>query len=202
MKSNKIGKPHGLNQHACFLFRFLARNKKWRGNLRNNLTSSLLYGSSVGHWLIKGIERFLVRWVESQGIRLVLINMKQNVLLSIKLRAHELTYWLKSGSPSLTVALEAPGRRPPAPFSPASFGSDVPPDGPLASCSLIRRSSAGTHASAQAPLSNPDNAQCQTLSYSEILSVFSWVCEPLSLDLMRAVNKTTIPVTKTTKTPL
>lgn len=64
----------------------------------------------------------------------------------------------------LTAALGAPGQLPPAPFSPAGFGSEVPPDGPLASCSLIQRSSAGTHAGAQAPLSNPSNAHPHNLS--------------------------------------
>lgn len=68
--------------------------KSDRLDLRNNLTS-LLYGSSAGHWLIKGIERFLVRWLESHGIKLVLSDMTQNVHLSIKPRAHELTCWVK-----------------------------------------------------------------------------------------------------------
>lgn len=97
MQWNQITLVNHMDEQGCFLFQFLARNKKWRGNLRNNLTFSLLYGSSVGHWLIKGIERFLVRWVESHGIKLVL---KQNVLLSIKLRPHELMYWMKSCSSS------------------------------------------------------------------------------------------------------
>lgn len=200
-----------MEAHICFLFQFRARNKKWRGNLRNNLTSSLLYGSSIGHWLIKGMGRFLARWVESHGIRPVLIHMKQNVLLSITLRPHELRYWMKSDSPSgLTVAPEAPGQQPPAWFSPASYGSDVPPDGPSASCSLIQRSSAGTHASAQAPLSNPDNEHqhnLRLLSYKETLAHRIQCCcryPELSMcaswfNLTRAVKKTTIHVKATTK---
>lgn len=70
--------------------------------------------------------------------------------------------WEKPGhwplSTSLTVAPEAPAQWPPVPSSPVGCGSVAPPVGPLASCSLSLCSSAETHAGAQAPPSNPDNA--------------------------------------------
>lgn len=91
------------NQNALINHMDEQEMKSDRLDLRNNLTS-LLYGSSVGHWLIKGIERFLVRWLESHGIKLVLSDMTQNVRLSIKPRAHELTYWGKSASSSVSVS--------------------------------------------------------------------------------------------------
>lgn len=91
------------NQNALINHMDEQEMKSGRLDLRNNLTS-LLYGSSVGHWLIKGIERFLVRWLESHGIKLVLSDMTQNVRLSINPRAHELTYWVKSVSSSVSVS--------------------------------------------------------------------------------------------------
>lgn len=100
MQQNQITLVNHTNDYVCFLFQFWPGNKKWRGNLRNNLTSSLLYGSSDGHWLIKGMERFLLRWVESHGIKLVLINTTQNALQSIKPSPNELRYWMKCGSSS------------------------------------------------------------------------------------------------------
>lgn len=71
--------------YMCIKWKQYVRKVKWtqdkradletdtQSDLRNNLTSSwLLYGWSVGHWLTSGIERFLSRWLESHGIRLVL----------------------------------------------------------------------------------------------------------------------------------
>lgn len=81
---------------SVFFVSFWQEMKSDRLDLRNSLTS-LLYGSSVGHWLIKGIERFLLRWLGSHGIKLVLSHVTQNVLLSIKRRSRELTCWKKSG---------------------------------------------------------------------------------------------------------
>lgn len=149
---------------SVFFVSFWQEMKSESLDLRNSLTS-LLYGSSVGHWLIKGIERFLLRSLGSHGIKLVLSHVTQNVLLSIKRRSRELTYWMKSGVlSSLTAALEAPGQQTPAPFSPAGYDSEVPPDEPSVSCSLIRRSAAGTHVSGQAPPSNPENTRQHNFS--------------------------------------
>lgn len=46
-------------------------------NLRNSFKSSWLSnGSSVGHWLTSGIERFFAKWLESHGIKLVLRHVR------------------------------------------------------------------------------------------------------------------------------
>lgn len=65
---------------------------------------------------------------------------------------------------SLTAALEAQGQQPPAHFSPAGYDSEVPPDEPWVSCSLIQHSSAGTRVSGQAPPSNPENTRQHNFS--------------------------------------
>lgn len=80
-------------------------------------------------------------------------------------------------SASLTAALEAPALCPPVPSSPVCCCSVALPVGPLASCSQFLCSSAGTHAGAQAPPGNPDNAHPHWLKPK----IYPWI---LMLDIV------------------
>lgn len=80
-------------------------------------------------------------------------------------------HWGIHHSTSLTAAPEAPALWPPVPSSPGGCDSAAPPVGPSASCSLFQRSSAGTHASAQAPPGNPDNAHPHRMKGS----IHTWI---------------------------
>lgn len=69
-------------------------------NLLKSLTSCwLLYGSIAGHWLISGIDRFLARWLESHGIKLVLTNIR----IDLKIHPTVQGFVLRPGLPPLYI---------------------------------------------------------------------------------------------------